>query len=72
MVRELGREGDGLSSHLRPCQEAKQVKTNNVGGMDMLNDNQGIGEIRVSPQLPNGWMENWRERGRSVTASGMW
>lgn len=42
-----GEEG-GIQLHLRPCQEAKQLKTNNVGGKDMLHENRESGEIRVS------------------------
>lgn len=45
---ERAGEGGRLPLHLRLCQEAKQIKTDNVGGEDMLNDNQGLGEIAVS------------------------
>lgn len=38
----------GLQLHPRPCQEGKQLKTNNVGGKDMLDENQELGEIHVS------------------------
>ena len=47
-VRGWGGEGGGIQLHLRPCQEAKQLKTNNVGGKDMLHENRELGEIRVS------------------------
>lgn len=33
---EGGEGEDGPGLHLRPCQEAKQVEANNVGGADAL------------------------------------
>lgn len=33
--------------HPRPCQEDKQLKTNNVGGKDMLHQNQELVEIHA-------------------------
>lgn len=45
-VREL--ERGRLQFHPRPSQEGKQLKTNNVGGKDMLHKNQELREIHVS------------------------
>lgn len=48
MGGERAGEGEGFNFNLRPCQEAKQLKTNNVGGKVTLHENEELGEIHVS------------------------